>query len=39
LNMGQKAILTLGERAGTLYLLRLFKGAARRIRSETKREK
>jgi len=30
------AILTLRERAGTLYLLRLFKGAAHQIQSNSK---
>jgi len=36
--MGQKAILTLRERAGTLYLLRQNQGAAHQIHSYSKRE-
>jgi hypothetical protein len=37
--MGKKAILTLRERAGTLYLLLLFKGAEHQIQGNLKREK
>jgi len=37
--MGQKAILTLRERAGTLYLLRQNQGAAHQIQGNLKREK